>query len=55
MKLIEKMCRLAHFKQLRRSRYKRTFAELSRLSDRELSDIGICRYDIPRIARGANR
>jgi uncharacterized protein YjiS (DUF1127 family) len=55
MKLIEKMCRLAHFKQIRRSRYKRTFAELSRMTDHELNDIGIARYDIPRIARGESR
>lgn len=55
MKLIEKMRRLAHLKQLRRSRYNRTFAELSRLTDYELKDIGISRYDIPRIARGENR
>jgi uncharacterized protein YjiS (DUF1127 family) len=55
MKLIEKMCRLAHFKQLRRSRYNRTFKELSRLTDRELNDIGISRYDIERISRGDAR
>ena len=29
----------------------RTVSELSRLSDRELSDLGITRWDIPRIAR----
>ncbi len=29
----------------------RTVNELSRLSDRELADIGITRWDIPRIAR----
>ena len=32
--------------------YQRTVAELSQLSDRELSDIGIDRSDIPRIAAG---
>ncbi len=31
--------------------YRRTFDELSRLSNRELADLGISRYDIPRIAR----
>ena len=29
----------------------RTVSELSRLSDRELADLGITRWDIPRIAR----
>jgi len=29
-----------------------TRRELSRLSDRELNDIGVCRGDIERIARG---
>lgn len=32
-------------------RYRRTFNELSRLSNRELDDLGISRADIPRIAR----
>jgi uncharacterized protein YjiS (DUF1127 family) len=32
--------------------YQRNVAELSQLSDRELSDIGIDRSDIPRIAAG---
>lgn len=31
--------------------YRRTHRELSSLTDYELSDIGISRYDIPRIAR----
>lgn len=31
-------------------RYNESFRELSRLGDRELADIGICRSDIPRIA-----
>lgn len=35
----------------RRAAYRRTFAELAGLSDRELSDIGIARGDIRRIAR----
>ncbi|MEM8916850.1 MAG: DUF1127 domain-containing protein [Pseudomonadota bacterium] len=34
--------------------YKRTLDELRRLSDRELEDIGIARYDIRAIARGAH-
>ncbi len=33
--------------------YRRNFDELSRLSDRELADIGIERSDIPRVASGA--
>ena len=32
-------------------RYKNSVAELSRLTDRELRDIGISRSDIPRIVR----
>jgi uncharacterized protein YjiS (DUF1127 family) len=32
-------------------RSKRTYNELSALSDRDLSDIGISRSDIPRISR----
>jgi uncharacterized protein YjiS (DUF1127 family) len=35
-----------------RKRYERVVQELSRLSDRELADIGITRGDIDRIARG---
>lgn len=31
--------------------HKKTYAELSALSDRDLADIGIKRYDIARIAR----
>ena len=49
------------FRDLRRSMklraekkaaYNRTLKELSRLTDFELSDIGICRGDIKNIARG---
>ena len=36
-------------------RYGRVVQELSRLSDRELADIGIDRCDIDRIARGQLR
>tara|TARA_A200000113_G_C8605065_1_gene270643 strand:- start:50 stop:307 length:258 start_codon:yes stop_codon:yes gene_type:complete len=36
----------------RKASYKRTLKELSRLTDFELSDIGICRGDIKNIARG---
>lgn len=32
-------------------RYRETIAELSRLSDRELDDLGINRFEIDRIAR----
>lgn len=34
-----------------RSLYTRTLAELRGLTDRELNDLGILRYDIERIAR----
>lgn len=34
-------------------RYRKTVSELAQLSDRELSDLGIARYDISRIARKA--
>jgi len=49
------------FRDLRRSMqaraekkasYKRTFNELSKLTEFELNDIGICRGDIRNIARG---
>jgi uncharacterized protein YjiS (DUF1127 family) len=33
-------------------RYRETLRELSRLSDRELEDIGIARYQIDGVARG---
>jgi uncharacterized protein YjiS (DUF1127 family) len=33
-------------------RYRETVRELSRLSDRELEDIGIARYQISGVARG---
>lgn len=32
-------------------RYRATYAQLSRLSDRELSDVGLTRFDIESIAR----
>ena len=32
--------------------YRRNVSELSRLSDRELADIGLDRSDIPRVAAG---
>ena len=34
-------------------RYNQSLSELSRLGDRELADIGICRSDIPRVAWNA--
>jgi len=34
-------------------RYRATFNQLSRLSDRELHDVGLTRFDIDRIARQA--
>ncbi|UJW76925.1 DUF1127 domain-containing protein [Rhizobium sp. SL42] len=34
-------------------KYRQTVAELGRMSSRELSDIGISRADINRVARGA--
>ncbi len=37
----------------RRAIYRRTYDELSMLSDRELADLGMSRYDIPMIARRA--
>ena len=37
------------------TRYGRDVQEPSRLSDRELADIGITRCDIRRIARGQSR
>jgi len=33
--------------------YQRNLSELSRLSDRELADIGLDRSDIPRVAAGS--
>tara|TARA_B100001115_G_C15805342_1_gene398672 strand:- start:1140 stop:1343 length:204 start_codon:yes stop_codon:yes gene_type:complete len=39
--------------KLRKSQsYRNTFNELSRLTDRELADIGIARGDIKNVARG---
>lgn len=39
----------------RRRQYNHTHGELSRLSDRDLADIGIARCDIPMIAAEATR
>jgi uncharacterized protein YjiS (DUF1127 family) len=36
-------------------RYSRTVSELERLSHRELADLGLTTYDIPRVAREASR
>ena len=36
-------------------RYRETVRELSRLTDRELDDLGISRYDIESVARGSTR
>jgi uncharacterized protein YjiS (DUF1127 family) len=36
-------------------RYSRTVSELERLSHRELADLGMTTYDIPRVAREAAR
>ena len=36
----------------RKASYKQTYKELSKLTDYELNDIGICRSDIRNIARG---
>ncbi|MGL5448684.1 MAG: DUF1127 domain-containing protein [Rhabdaerophilum sp.] len=36
-------------------RYRRNYETLSRLSDRELSDIGIARWDIDTVARDVAR
>ena len=36
-------------------RYSRTVTELERLSNRELADLGLTSYDIPRVAREASR
>ena len=36
----------------RKASYKQTYKELSKLTDFELNDIGICRGDIKNIARG---
>lgn len=35
-----------------RQMYKKTVRELSKMSDKDLADIGVNRYDIPFIARG---
>ncbi len=35
------------------ARYRNTVSELSRLTDRQLADIGIVRLDIERVARGS--
>lgn len=40
------------FKMIRRyKKYRNTYNELSRMTDRDLNDIGISRGDIPYIAR----
>jgi uncharacterized protein YjiS (DUF1127 family) len=39
-------------KSARKAKVRRTMKELSQLTDKELNDIGINRYDIPRIAGG---
>jgi uncharacterized protein YjiS (DUF1127 family) len=46
---------LAHIIRVLRewNHYNRSLNELSRLSDRELADIGISRCDIPRVAWNA--
>ncbi len=36
--------------QAKRANYRRTFNELSNLSDRDLSDLGFSRYDIADVA-----
>ena len=36
-------------------RYRRTYNELSQLSDRELEDFGLTRFDIPSVARKVAR
>ena len=42
------------FNRLREySRYRQTVRELSAMTDRELQDIGITRFDIRRVARNA--
>lgn len=35
--------------------YRRTYAELMALTDRELADLGFSRYDVKRIARESIR
>ena len=35
--------------------YRETVAELSRLTDRELDDLGISRYEIESVARNSGR
>ena len=42
---------MASFRNWRK--YRETYAELSRLSNRELSDLGIARADIQRVAKRA--
>jgi uncharacterized protein YjiS (DUF1127 family) len=36
-------------------RYRETVTELSRLTDRELDDLGISRFEIDSVARGSAR
>jgi uncharacterized protein YjiS (DUF1127 family) len=52
MKKLAVIMRALRLWQMKRARYDRTFKELSKLSNKELRDIGINRYDIDRIARG---
>ena len=47
VKFIKKMIK----EIIKHKRSKQTFRELDRLSDRELNDMGITRYDIPHISR----
>lgn len=43
---------IAEFKEARalRAQYNTTVRELSQMTNRDLADIGICRYDIPELA-----
>ena len=36
-------------------RFRRTYRELSTLTDRELNDLGISRFDLQRVAKNAAR
>tara|TARA_Y100000385_G_scaffold193065_1_gene199684 strand:- start:988 stop:1245 length:258 start_codon:yes stop_codon:yes gene_type:complete len=44
--------RAARLRAERRASYRRTYNELSKLTEFELNDIGICRGDIRNVARG---
>ena len=52
MKKLSVIMRALRRWQMKRARYNRTIRELSKLTNKELNDIGISRYDIERIARG---